>query len=149
MPLIKFFVEGTPMGQPRGRHRAFQKGTFVPREHGIHAWRDAIGWAAKDARIGLGARLPIEGGVSCRLHFFFPRPNSHFMPIGKKFPTPRLRIDAPTFHIVKPDRDNCEKAVLDALKKSGFWNDDCQVCCGEVIKCYGEREGVLIEIDPL
>ena len=40
---------------------------------------------------------------------------------------------------VKPDRDNIEKAVQDALK--AFWRDDALVVCGEPLKVYAEREG--------
>lgn len=39
----------------------------------------------------------------------------------------------------RPDRDNMEKAVLDALKTS--WRDDAQVVCGESLKCYAEKTG--------
>lgn len=37
------------------------------------------------------------------------------------------------WHIKKPDRDNLDKAVLDALTGI-FWHDDCQVCSGTIEK---------------
>lgn len=40
---------------------------------------------------------------------------------------------------VRPDRDNLEKAVMDALRSS--WRDDALVVCGEALKCYAERYG--------
>ena len=37
------------------------------------------------------------------------------------------------FHSSKPDRDNLDKAVMDALKGLA-WIDDSQVCQGEIQK---------------
>ncbi len=39
----------------------------------------------------------------------------------------------------KPDRDNIDKGVLDALK--GCWRDDAQAVAGPVWKCYAEATG--------
>ena len=39
----------------------------------------------------------------------------------------------------KPDRDNVEKAVVDALKS--FWRDDKQVVSGEALSAYAELTG--------
>jgi len=36
-------------------------------------------------------------------------------------------------HAKNPDRDNCDKALMDALKGLA-WNDDSQVCQGEIQK---------------
>jgi Holliday junction resolvase RusA-like endonuclease len=49
----------------------------------------------------------------------------------------------------KPDRDNLDKAVLDALTRCKFWLDDCQVCAGNISKQYtlvGVRPGVYISV---
>lgn len=86
---------------------------------------------------------PITGPVNASLCFYFPRPKYHFKKDGQ------LKPEAPIRHIVKPDRDNLDKAVLDCLTKCGFWIDDCQVCDGEVKKVYGEVPGVRICITPL
>lgn len=42
----------------------------------------------------------------------------------------------PVFCVVKPDRDNLDKIVLDSLKRAGCLHDDAQVCAGEPIKLY-------------
>jgi Holliday junction resolvase RusA-like endonuclease len=68
-----------------------------------------------------------------------PRPKSHYNRHG-------LKLDAPTFHTGKPDRDNVEKGILDALTALGMWEDDGQVCQGSVDKIYGERPGAVIVI---
>lgn len=52
----------------------------------------------------------------------------------------------------KPDRDNIEKAVLDALTEAGLWGDDKQVCAGEVRKFYvaiGSEPGLVISAQRL
>lgn len=52
-------------------------------------------------------------------------------------------------HIVKPDFDNLDKIVCDALSKIAY-HDDCQISHGESRKLYvkPEYEGYLIIIEP-
>jgi hypothetical protein len=84
------------------------------------------------------------GPVRVDLCFYFARPKSHFR-TGKFAGV--LRDDAPKWHTTKPDRDNLEKAVLDALTQvGGFWQDDSQVCAGSVTKRYGIPCGMLVSI---
>ena len=40
----------------------------------------------------------------------------------------------------RPDRDNVEKAITDGLKNC--FRDDAQICAGESVKCYAEKNGV-------
>jgi Holliday junction resolvase RusA-like endonuclease len=67
---------------------------------------------------------PLTGPLRCDLRFVFPRPKNL---IWKKREMPR------TYHAKKPDRDNLDKAVMDALKGLA-WIDDSQVCDGRIIK---------------
>jgi Holliday junction resolvase RusA-like endonuclease len=39
-------------------------------------------------------------------------------------------------HTVKPDKDNLEKAVMDALTAIQIWKDDCQVYGGNTEKYW-------------
>ncbi len=118
---------GTPKGQPRPR--AFSRGgkarVFDP--------ATAEGWKA--AVVVAGERTkpypPIEGPVKVSITFFMPRPRRLYR---KKDPA------GPMYHTSKPDRDNLEKAVLDALTEAGWWRDDCQVCAGEVKKLYHAKD---------
>ena len=67
---------------------------------------------------------PLDAPLRVDCTFVFPRTKQQ---IWKSKPMPRLP------HTKKPDRDNCDKAVLDAL--SGLlWIDDCQVCQGSLEK---------------
>jgi len=53
----------------------------------------------------------------------------------------------------KPDKDNIEKLVFDAMK--GCWGDDKQVCCGDTLTTYTALEGALarpqlrVKVTPL
>ncbi len=70
---------------------------------------------------------PWEGPVEIDIDFYFPRPQYMLKP---KYPRGAI------YHTSRPDRDNCEKAVLDALKECGLFKDDSQVCTGTVTKWY-------------
>jgi Holliday junction resolvase RusA-like endonuclease len=52
-------------------------------------------------------------------------------------------------HLAKPDIDNLEKAVLDALKKAGIYVDDAQVFLvhkGKFYADFGEMPGARITV---
>ena len=51
-----------------------------------------------------------------------------------------------SWHTVKPDRDNCLKAVQDALKD--IWPDDCVVVDGVTSKVWGSKDEIFIRIGP-
>ena len=54
-------------------------------------------------------------------------------------------------HHVKPDRDNLDKVVLDALTGL-LWRDDCQVSDGRLTKMYAtgnEEPHVEINVERL
>jgi len=90
-----------------------------------------------DGRPASEPRRRRGGTASCSPALFvavyFKRPKSHFY-TGKRSDV--LRPDAPNFHTSKPDRDNLDKAILDALTNAGIWKDDAQVCAGIITKSY-------------
>ena len=144
MTSIFFAVQGEPKAQPRPRAFARKMGSaWVARVYDAataEGWKSLIALAARPHR----PRAPIVGPVRVDLCFYFARPKSHFR-TGKLSGV--LRDDAPKFHTQKPDRDNLEKAVLDALTQvGGFWKDDSQVCAGSVSKRYGIPCGMLVII---
>ena len=47
----------------------------------------------------------------------------------------------------KPDFDNISKSICDVMTKLLFWNDDGQVYDGRIIKGWGDRPGIKIEIE--
>ena len=119
---IEFTVPAIPIAQPRPRAMAFagHARVYEPKQHPVAAFKASVRMAAKEAYSG----PPLQGPLRVDCTFVFPRPKSM---IWKKRPMQRER------HAKKPDRDNCDKAVLDAL--SGLmWADDCQVCAGQIEK---------------
>lgn len=136
-PII-LHVEGIPKPQPRprafalnGRARVYDAGT-------------AEGWKSSIAAAALAHRpaQPIDEPLRLMIRYYLPRPKGHF---GKK----GLRGSAPAHPCGKPDLDNLDKAVLDALTEIGMWRDDSLVCRKESEKSYGTRAGAEIQIHPL
>lgn len=139
---IKIRVYGNPQAQPRARARVVfsaRHRRFVAR---VYDARTAAGW---QWMIGLAAkqrapRGPITGPVRVDATWLFARPQRL---LRKGAPQGRVP------HIAKPDRDNCDKILLDTLTTLGFWRDDAQVCAGELLKFYaalGEAPGLEISI---
>lgn len=128
--MISIFIEGEPKAQPRPR--AFSRKTataIITRMYDpgtSDGWKGCVMRALKDY-----ANREIAGAVRIDLSFFMPRPK--YM-MTKKFPDHEL------WHTKKPDRDNLEKAVLDALKDIKVLSDDCIVCDGRLRK-YVVRKG--------
>jgi Holliday junction resolvase RusA-like endonuclease len=59
-----------------------------------------------------------------------------------------LRDDAPDFVDKRPDKDNYEKFVLDALNGI-YWTDDSVIVTGRTTKYYSEIPGIVIKIKKL
>lgn len=142
---ITFYVPGEPKGQPRPK--AFARnfgGKWMARVYDAGTaenWKSQIAIAAKQ----FIPAEPLTGPLRVDLTFYFPRPKGHYRS-GKN--AHQLKDGAPTYHTSKPDRDNSEKAVTDALTILGMWVDDSQICAGEVRKLYtdGHRPGCQVDI---
>jgi len=121
--MVSFVVPGDPVPQPRPRVSTvggFAR-AYVPGNHPVHAYRQAVQLAAA----GAGLRqvtTPVQVVIGC----VFARPKSHFAKRG-------LKATAPT--LPRPDVDNLAKAVLDAL---GGFLDDTLVEGLTVAKSYGD-----------
>jgi Holliday junction resolvase RusA-like endonuclease len=135
MKTLAVRVCGIPKAQPRVK--AFRRGDHA----GVFDPGTADGWkllvrheAAKE-----WDAVKFEGAVHVELAFYMPRPKAHFGKNG-------LKSTAPTAHTGKPDLDNLEKAVLDALTQLGIWDDDSQVAVVTKCKCYSPHPGALIVV---
>ena len=93
---------------------------YTPTTHPVTGFKATVRLAFQQAYQG----PPLTGPLRCSLVFVLPRPKNM---IWKKRPMPRA------WHDKKPDRDNLDKAVMDALKGIA-WIDDAQVCDGTIRK---------------
>ncbi len=126
MRTLEFFAHGTPKAQPRVRafKRGNHAGVFDPGT--ADGWKFTIRAACKEKWDG----VQFTGPLRVDAVFYFERPKCHLRANGA------VRDAAPRFHIQKPDRDNLEKALLDALTGLGVFKDDSQVCDGRVSKTW-------------
>ena len=141
---IVFFVPGTPVAQPR--HQSGKFGSYIKRRkngqpHPIHAWKSAV------ENIALRHKLdkPLDGPIGVELTFFMPRPKTVSKIIGHA-------REAWAATKRRNDRDNLDKAVLDALTNISFFVDDGCVCDGaprKVIAAEGKRPGVRVRVFAL
>lgn len=124
-------ILGSPKAQ--GRPRAAKKGKFAS------VYEDKKDTQAKqDLAVIVQQNAPdelLDCPLRVDLHFYFPRPKSHFG-TGKNSGT--LKSSAPFHYTSKPDRDNLDKLVLDALT-GVFWRDDSLVCRGWLQKEYSDK----------
>lgn len=142
---IAFSVQGEPKGQPRprafamniggGRYsaRVFDAGT-------AEGWKSLIAAAIRPVLPAMAA----SGPVQVKVGFVFRRPKSHCRANGD------LKPGAPVHHTGKPDIDNLQKALFDAITQTGgVWNDDSQIAAVFAWKNYGPTPGATVEISPL
>ena len=118
------FVPGKPEPHPRPRRGA--RGQFyTPRT----AWSEKVTITARFNR----PTPALYGPVNLDLIFFFARPKTILPSV--------VWMDR------RPDRDNLDKAILDALTNAGWWKDDCCVVSGIIAKrwnTYKSESGVVI-----
>ena len=122
--MISFTVPGDPVPQPRPRvsRRGGFARAYVPAQHPVHTYRQAVALAAK-----LAGLKPITEPIQVCVVSVFERPKSHTTGRGV------LKSTAP--RLPRPDVDNLAKAVLDAL--GDFFNDTL-VESLQVSKSYGD-----------
>jgi Holliday junction resolvase RusA-like endonuclease len=129
---VTFTIAGEPVPQPRPRVSTaggFAR-AYVPKEHPVHAYRQAVALTARAA--GLTATgEPLNVVIDA----VFERPKSHLNKAGVKPTAPRLP---------RPDVDNLAKAVLDALQD--VIGDDTLVARLVVEKSYGQEARTTVRI---
>jgi Holliday junction resolvase RusA-like endonuclease len=129
---LTFSVPGEPVPQPRPRvsTRGGFARAYVPATHPVHAYRQSLAAAARDAGLSdTGEPLNVV------IDAVFERPKSHMRKSG-------VRADAP--RLPRPDVDNIAKAVLDALQD--VMGDDTNVARLVVEKSYGQEARTTVRI---
>ena len=129
---ITFSVPGDPVPQPRPRvsTRGGFARAYVPKDHAVHAYRQAIAVAAREAGLATTGE-PLNVVIDA----VFARPKSHLRKNVVKPDAPRLP---------RPDVDNIAKAVLDALQD--VVGDDTNVGRLVVEKTYGTEARTTVRI---
>jgi Holliday junction resolvase RusA-like endonuclease len=129
---ITFCVPGEPVPQPRPRvsTRGGFARAYVPKDHPVHAYRQAIAYHAKAAGLAETTE-PLNVVIDA----VFVRPKSHTNKAGVKPTAPRLP---------RPDVDNIGKAVLDALQD--VVGDDTNVFRLVVEKSYGTEARTTVRV---
>lgn len=128
--LVTLTVFGHP--RPKPRHRP-GKGHGKPVSV---TSKKAKTWKASVERVARQVdRIPdwMAGAVRVDTWFYLPTPKADRW--GQ-------------LHLVRPDKDNLEKMVLDCLERSGLLPNDCRVAAGEARKLWAQRGGCVIEIRP-
>ena len=126
--LAEFFVSGEPKAQPRVR---LQKSGHAYTPDSAKGFKERVHWEAKKhwpLNVAQTSSTPFRVDVD----FFLKRPKRLFRkadPYG------------PVYAPKKPDKDNLEKVVLDALVGANMFLDDAQVVSGLVQKFYHEKDG--------
>jgi len=121
--MVSFTIEIEPIG--KGRPRLGRGGARTPEK--TRVWCAAFAMMARQYRPAEVLRGPLRVDIDA----VFTRPSR----LHRK-----ADPDGLIWKDTRPDKDNVEKAVLDAL--SEFWVDDAQAVCGETRKFYAERDGV-------
>ena len=133
--MIVIDFPGIPKGQKRPR---FGRGhAYKAPESRAH--EDSLGWVAK---VAMDGRKPLKGALMVSVDAYFPVPvswskrNRAAALIGEIRPTGR------------PDADNLEKTVGDALNKI-VWLDDAQIVDASTHKYYSDTPSLHIEVTEL
>jgi len=130
--MITFTVQGSPIPQPRQRHRVVKTKSgkvfatnYTPAKDPVQSWKSYVRAGAQQA----GAKV-LTGPVKLTVAFFLPRPAS------------LMRRQDPDFALLHPgarDIDNLYKAVADCLIGICY-QDDKQVALLYASKWYHEKD---------
>lgn len=133
--MIRIHVPGQPQG--KGRARFGNGRTYTPAK--TVAYEGLIAMAGQDA---IGDRPMIEGAVKVTVIATFDIPKSRAKKIAKAME------NGPVWHTARPDGDNILKALADGLN-GVVWKDDCQIALAKIVKQYGEKPGLEINVEVL
>lgn len=138
---MKFVIYMEPMASPRPRistKGGFAK-AYMPKEY-MH-WKNQLllAWSVYHAdKIQKGVALVVKLG-------FYIKPTQTILKVKKN----KAALEAETMPVVvKPDNDNLQKSVLDALNNYA-WHDDAQISDIYAKKRYSLKPRIEIEIEEL
>lgn len=130
---VQIVLSGEPQGKGRPRFVRSTGHAFTPAN--TRKYESALRYAAQEA---MGTEAPLEGPLCVVVVAIFPVPASWS---EKKR---RAAYAGAIWPTVKPDADNLIK-VLDACNEV-VWRDDKQIVDARIVKRYGERPRLVIEV---
>lgn len=134
-PIVLYF-QGDPVA--KGRARFTKSGhAFTPAK--TRKWEDSAKYIAQQKMQG---RSPLNGAIKIDLSMVFVPSKS--WPQWKKDYALRGLIA----HTKKPDADNIQKAVKDAMNQI-VYEDDAQIMWGDFHKKFGPQPMVIVKITEL
>ena len=131
MTFVGFTVTGTPVGQ--GSMRSPRAGVVLHSTDKLKGWREAVGWAAKEAMAG---RALLQGPLYLQAWFHFAAPKSQPRRFGSK--------------ATAPDLDKLLRAIGDALEGIVYANDAqiARVSAEKRWVARGDSGGAYVEVGP-
>jgi Holliday junction resolvase RusA-like endonuclease len=137
---LTIHVPGDPIAWARaGRRINLKNGTpitttFTPTR--VQQWEDHVAHFAQKAAAACGWTKPGSKIPLCvDVDFHFRRPSGY--------------RKSEIWKWTKPDRDNLDKAILDALSWAGVIHDDAQVVDGRIRKLIDDEwQGAMITVTP-
>jgi Holliday junction resolvase RusA-like endonuclease len=133
MPQITLTIPGVPVAQPRVRSALIRgDGRRPPRirhytPDSANSWKLTITAHILRAMLTRRMSYPVLDAVQVDRVYVFDRPARLLTAKSERGPIPRP---------IKPDLDNLDKALFDALTAAEFWADDAQVVGGTAVKVY-------------
>ena len=129
--MIKFFIPGIPAAKATSSALTQDGYVTVYKKKKTRVWEDHVKWSSIPHR----PKDKWQGAVIIKLLFEMPRPKT----LPKKY----------VHHLKKPDADNLQKSVIDALKKAAFFRDDSQVVFKIATKRYSKTPGVYVMVGEI
>jgi len=132
--VIDIWIDGVPVAQPRPR---MCRNGHVYNPDTADAWKVQIILAiTSEFKTPVGGIFPKGTPVSVTMKFWMPCPK-------------KIKKAKTEYVTSKPDLDNMEKAVLDALTTAGVWHDDAQVAEVRKMKarCLGSDVGMHLIVE--
>lgn len=136
---LKLIIPGCPIALQRHRTAKTKAGFNINYDPSSADKQNFLWKAIADKQ----PAKPYDEPIRVTMLFFMQRPKNHFR--TGKFKG-QLKENAPKLHTVKPDLDNLEKFVKDALNKV-YWRDDSVISTLIGRKIYSERPRTEIKIE--
>lgn len=152
---ITIWAQGLPgsQGSKRPVGQAKEGRTImIESDKKVKPWRTDVKDAAENARREAGWLNPRRDPIVLVVVFYALRPRNHYR-TGKR--AGELKDWAPEHPSVKPDLDKLIRAVGDALKAAGVYQDDSQVIRIVADKVYARddfdspKPGAIITVIPV